>query len=198
MVSGASAELGQQRAPGLRVGLFAAFAFIATLLLAAIPLTACGGDDEPPAIDDVPAPNNEILNPGGLNVRSRRDPPGHHDPHPASTRSTCRRTWSPWPSASHQVELIDGDRDPRSMAMLVADTFDRRTRGLMFRDGLPSNTGMLFAFPAPTNGPVLEQGCTVRFGSRRPLGRGRDPGDLNPGRFEHGTRDTADGVLVRS
>ena len=39
------------------------------------------------------------------------------------------------------------------MAMLIADTFERRTRGLMFRTGLPLNTGMLFAFPAETNSP---------------------------------------------
>ena len=37
--------------------------------------------------------------------------------------------------------------------MLVADTFERRIRGLIFRDELPFETGMLFAFPAPTNSP---------------------------------------------
>jgi uncharacterized membrane protein (UPF0127 family) len=38
------------------------------------------------------------------------------------------------------------------LGMLVADTYERRTRGLMFRDGLPALTGMLFAFPVPTMG----------------------------------------------
>ena len=152
MVSGASAELGQQRAPGLRVGLSAAFAFIATLLLAAIPLTACGGDDEPPAIDDVPAPNNEILNQAALAFAPVAIPPATAIPS-GINEIDLPEDVEPVAFSFTQVELIDGDRDPRSMAMLVADTFDRRTRGLMFRDGLPSNTGMLFAFPAPTNGP---------------------------------------------
>ena len=38
------------------------------------------------------------------------------------------------------------------LGMLVADTYERRTRALMFRDGLPALTGMLFAFPVPTMG----------------------------------------------
>ena len=40
-----------------------------------------------------------------------------------------------------------------SLGMLVADTFERRTRGLMFRSALPADTGMVFAFPADTDGP---------------------------------------------
>ena len=40
-----------------------------------------------------------------------------------------------------------------SLGMLVADTFERRRRGMMHRPELPPNTGMLFAFPALTNGP---------------------------------------------
>ena len=46
-------------------------------------------------------------------------------------------------------------RDGRSLTLLleVADTFERRTRGLMFRTALPPASGMLFAFPEETLGP---------------------------------------------
>ena len=46
-------------------------------------------------------------------------------------------------------------RDGRSLTLLleVADTFERRTRGLMFRTALPPASGMVFAFPEETLGP---------------------------------------------
>lgn len=52
-----------------------------------------------------------------------------------------------------RVSLIAPGRSAVTLDMLVADTFERRTRGLMFRESLPANTGMLFAFPAPTTSP---------------------------------------------
>ena len=39
------------------------------------------------------------------------------------------------------------------LGMLVADTIERRTRGLMHRTALPRDTGMLFAFPVETRSP---------------------------------------------
>ncbi len=43
------------------------------------------------------------------------------------------------------------------LGMLVADTIERRTRGLMHRTGLPPATGMLFAFPLETRAPFWNQ-----------------------------------------
>ena len=43
------------------------------------------------------------------------------------------------------------------VGMLVADTIDRRRRGLMHRTGLPRDTGMLFAFPVETRSPFWNQ-----------------------------------------
>jgi len=41
--------------------------------------------------------------------------------------------------------------------MMVADTIERRTRGLMHRSGLAPETGMLLAFPVETRSPVWNQ-----------------------------------------
>ena len=43
------------------------------------------------------------------------------------------------------------------LGMLVANTIERRTRGLMHRTGLPPATGMLFAFPVETRAPFWNQ-----------------------------------------
>ena len=40
-----------------------------------------------------------------------------------------------------------------TVSLLVADTFERRTRGLMYRRSLPRDTSMLFVFPAETTSP---------------------------------------------
>ncbi len=50
------------------------------------------------------------------------------------------------------VTLVRGDRT-FTLTLEVADTFDRRTRGLMYRTGMVPDSGMLFAFPAATTTP---------------------------------------------
>ncbi len=49
------------------------------------------------------------------------------------------------------------------LGMLVADTIERRTRGLMHRTGLPPATGMLFAFPVETRGPFWNQNTPMEI-----------------------------------
>lgn len=60
-----------------------------------------------------------------------------------------------------QVTLISQAGRSTILGMLVADTFERRRRGLMHRTGLPPNTGMLFAFPAPTNTPFWNKNTPI-------------------------------------
>ena len=50
------------------------------------------------------------------------------------------------------------------LGMLVADTIERRTRGLMHRTGLPPSTGMLFAFPVETRAPFWNQSTPMEIG----------------------------------
>ncbi|MEE9278035.1 MAG: DUF192 domain-containing protein, partial [Dehalococcoidia bacterium] len=51
-----------------------------------------------------------------------------------------------------RVSVVSAESNT-TLTMLVADTFERRTRGLMHRSWLPVNTGMIFAFPAVTTTP---------------------------------------------
>ena len=44
-----------------------------------------------------------------------------------------------------------------AVGVLVADTIERRVRGLMFRTSTPPNRGMLFAFPVATTTPFWNQ-----------------------------------------
>ena len=44
-----------------------------------------------------------------------------------------------------------------AIGALVADTIRRRTRGVMFRQELPDDTGMIFAFPVETRSPFWNQ-----------------------------------------
>ncbi len=133
------------RPPAVRVGLSAAYTFATTLVLAGIALAACSGDDtlatstENP--DDTASASAAVAIPPATAI-----PAGLNDIElPVDVE--------PLAFSFTHVELIDTDLVPRTMAMLVADTFERRVRGLMFRGELPLETGMLFAFPAPTNSP---------------------------------------------
>ncbi len=127
------------------------------VLLAAVSVASCGGDNdgavqaeaEPPASGSgrvgatsadpdnlVPvalAPASRI--PDGLN-----DVDLPEDVEPVAFNFT-------------RVELLAEGEARLALDVLVADTFARRTRGLMFRDELPLNTGMLFAFPVRATSP---------------------------------------------
>ncbi len=52
------------------------------------------------------------------------------------------------------IELAAADQPVLVIDVLVADTFARRGRGLMFRTTLPPSTGMIFAFPTRTTSPI--------------------------------------------
>lgn len=56
-----------------------------------------------------------------------------------------------------QVTFSDGTR----VSVEVADTDDKRARGLMFRDRLAQNEGMLFIFDAPGYHPFWMQNCLI-------------------------------------
>jgi uncharacterized membrane protein (UPF0127 family) len=131
--------------PAVRVGVSAAHAFVTTLVLAGIALAACSGDDTPAASSEMPddagSASAAVAIPPAATI-----PAGLNDVElPVDVE--------PLDFSFTRVELTGADRVPRLMAMLVADNFERRTRGLMFRDELPLETGMIFAFPAPTNSP---------------------------------------------
>ena len=59
----------------------------------------------------------------------------------------------PIPFALAEVSLSSASGRSRTISVLIADDFDGRTRGLMFRTRLPADTGMIFAFPAETTTP---------------------------------------------
>ena len=63
----------------------------------------------------------------------------------------------PIPFASTAVSLSSADGRRHTIRVWIADTFDRRTRGLMFRTRLPADTGMIFAFPIETTTPFWNQ-----------------------------------------
>jgi uncharacterized membrane protein (UPF0127 family) len=56
-----------------------------------------------------------------------------------------------------QVGFPDGTR----VSVEVADTDDERARGLMFRDRLPQNEGMVFIFETPGFYPFWMQNCLI-------------------------------------
>ena len=56
-----------------------------------------------------------------------------------------------------QVAFADGTR----VSVEVADSDDERSRGLMFRDRLPENEGMLFIFDTAGFYPFWMQNCLI-------------------------------------
>ena len=48
--------------------------------------------------------------------------------------------------------VIQGDHGETVVEVEIADTRDERARGLMGRDSLPNDAGMLFLFPRPSAG----------------------------------------------
>lgn len=133
------------RLPAVRVGFSNAYAFVATLVLTTIALAACSGDD-------APTTSNEVSDDASSTSAAVAIPPATAIP-PGLNDIDLPEDIEPLAFSFTHVDLTGADRAPRPMAMLVADTFERRIRGLMFRDELPFETGMLFAFPAPTNSP---------------------------------------------
>lgn len=56
-----------------------------------------------------------------------------------------------------QVTFADGTR----VSVEIADSDERRSRGLMFRDRLPQNEGMVFIFEEPGFYPFWMQNCLI-------------------------------------
>ena len=104
-------------------------------VLSAAVLVACGsGDDDPPHPAKALPPADTI--PSGLDDALQLP----DDVEPVAF--------------SYTEVVLEADRAGRStVGVLVADTFLRRTRGLMHRTSLPPDTGMLFAFPELTTSP---------------------------------------------
>jgi len=131
-------------------------AVLLLMVLAAISVTACGGDADSPA----PAENDPRVQAafGGVAAAD----PDNLDPVPLLPATSI-------PAGLNGVELpVDTDpiafnftvieltaegQPALTIDMLVADTFARRGRGLMFRTTLPPSTGMIFAFPARSTSP---------------------------------------------
>ena len=104
-------------------------------VLSAAVLVACGsGDDDPPHPAKALPPADTI--PSGLDDALQLP----DDVEPVAF--------------SYTEVVLEADRaGRRTVGVLVADTFLRRTRGLMHRTSLPPDTGMLFAFPELTTSP---------------------------------------------
>ena len=98
----------------------------------------------------------------------RAGPGGHDDPRPRAARERA----APGHAAAAEIDeglelpedakplsfdyvelIVEGASADTRIGALVADTIERRTRGLMYRSALPPDTGMLFAFPLETNSP---------------------------------------------
>lgn len=110
---------------------------LAVAALAALISAACGGaagDNRPQHPPQALAPATQI--PAGLDAALALPP----DVDPVAFSYT-------------EVTIGAGNPEPIRLGMFVADTIERRTRGLMFRSALPPDTGMLFAFPTATNSP---------------------------------------------
>lgn len=132
-------------------------ALILIILLAAVSLAGCGGDD---ATTEAPAPGR-----GGAAADAQVQAEAKLDPAvpmalapateiPATLNDVVLPEGvEPVLFSFTMVELIEADGRSLIVDMLVADSFARRTRGLMYRTRLPANTGMLFAFPARTTSP---------------------------------------------
>jgi len=65
----------------------------------------------------------------------------------AATRIEPVATDLVFPTTDIVIETVDGQRYP--FAVEVAETPEQRRRGLMFRESLPENGGMLFLFDEP-------------------------------------------------
>jgi len=107
---------------------------------------------------------------------------------------------------SLRAELIQLDMKGRKVTIEVARTFSSRKRGLMFRESLPEDRGMLFVYPEPdklsfwmenTKVPlsiafVDDHGKILQIEDMRPLDRGSVPSkyevryalEMNQGWFE--------------
>lgn len=112
------------------------------LALAAALLSACGGDDPGPS-----AETDELGRPipAGLPRAT---------PIPAEIDDGLDLPDGIQPITFDYVELIvSAPGGDLRIGTLVADTILRRTRGLMHRESLPEDTGMLFTFPVETRSP---------------------------------------------
>ena len=124
-------------------------ALILIILLAAVSLAGCGGDDtttgEPGPSGAAAESKQDLAIPLALAPATEI---------PATLNDVVLPEGAePVLFSFTMVELIDADGGSQIVDMLVADSFARRTRGLMYRTSLPANTGMLFAFPARTTSP---------------------------------------------
>ena len=65
-------------------------------------------------------------------------------PHP---RDPATDTEKPGPDVARQDGLVSLEVGPARVRVEVADTIEKRQRGLMFRDHLDEDRGMIFVFP---------------------------------------------------
>jgi uncharacterized membrane protein (UPF0127 family) len=114
----------------------------ALVIVLALVLVACGDDDDAAAITTAAATSTETT------TTSAPSPP------PTTTTSTTTTTSAlpqvPDELAGFEVGSVTLDGDPWLVA--IADTRERRSRGLMFVTDLGDLDGMLFVFDTPTSG----------------------------------------------
>jgi uncharacterized membrane protein (UPF0127 family) len=140
MWNSGTGEIGLSRTRTGVLGLLALALALATTLLA-----AC--DDDALSAEDVAADTPAAAMAPIAIAPAQRVPPGLDDDLalPADVESiTFDYT---------EVEVERSEGEAIRLGMLVADTIERRTRGLMHRQGLQEGVGMLFAFPVETGSP---------------------------------------------
>ncbi len=124
---------------------------VGLLLLSAALLAACGGNDataENPTEASTPSP----VPPTEPTETATALAPATVIPNNVNDALELPPDIDPVEFNFTRMALRSNEGTIYQLGMLVADTFERRTRGLMFRTALPALTGMLFAFPVPTMG----------------------------------------------
>jgi uncharacterized protein len=66
--------------------------------------------------------------------------------------SSGKASPSPRPTFDSSTAIVRGDEGSVLIKVEVADSAEQRSRGLMFRDSLPADGGMVFLFFEPTRG----------------------------------------------
>lgn len=123
------------------------------LTLAATLLTACGEEA-------APTPGPEKAGPAAAPVAI---PPAQSVPAGLDAQLTLPAGVEPVVFDYTEVSYETASGATGRLGMLVADTIERRTRGLMHRTGLPPSTGMLFAFPVETRAPFWNQNTPMEI-----------------------------------
>lgn len=138
--------------PGVRA-LLMTLRLVAGVLAATVVLTACGGDD-PSIVEPIPSPSkatqSDVVSeprtePPAPSPSPSADAPSASPPMPALAPSE--------PFGLAEVTLVSPDGGQRqTLPVYVAATSAERGRGLMDRDELPEEAGMVFLFPRDSSG----------------------------------------------